>query len=317
MTPNMLSRIADSLFWLNRYMERSDGLIRGIKTHYILLLDKGVNQHLSWKPMLEIFTTCKDGEIELLKNNTEAALHKLLLDTSNYNSLKVMVTRARENARGVQDHITKEVWEHVNQMFHSVNALPADMQFKGFEAIATIEALEQNCILYNGVADTTMPRGIGWNFMNLGRYIERSLLTIEMSNKYFKSIEFKLEEEKDILQWRPLLLSLSGYELHLKSYRSTSHNHNALHQVLFNENFTRSVLYTLKRMNKYFTQAIKKNSSSETEALSKRLGRLLCKIEFTDFDTLNEATLQPFLKEITKELNEFSGLLAKQFFSYS
>jgi uncharacterized alpha-E superfamily protein len=264
--------------------------------------------------MLKIFTTCNDEEIELLQDNTEATLHKLLLDTTNHNSLKVMVTRARENARGVQDHITKEVWEHVNQMYHSVNALSPDMQFKGFEAIAIIESLEQNCILYNGVADTTMPRGLGWNFMNLGRYIERSLLTIEMSNKYFKAIEFKLDEEKDILQWRPLLLSLSGYELHLKSYRSTSHNHNALHQVLFNENFTRSVIYTLKRMNKYFTQAIKKNNSSETEALSKRLGRLLCKIEFTDFDTLNEATLQPFLKETTKELNEFSGLLAKAIF---
>lgn len=313
----MLSRIADSLFWLNRYMERSDGLIRGIKTHYILLLDKGVNQHLSWKPMLEIYTSCKEEEIEALEHNTEAVLHKLLLDMTNHNSLKVMVTRARENARGVQDHITKEVWEHVNQMYHSVNALSPAMEFKGFEAIATIESLEQNCILYNGVADTTMPRGLGWNFMNLGRYIERSLLTIEMSNKYFEAIHFKLDKEKDILQWRPLLLSLSGYELHLKSYRSTSHNHNALNQVLFNENFTRSVIYTLKRINKYFVDATKNNPAPETEALSKRLGRLLCKIQFTDFDTLNEATLQPFFKDTTKELNEFSGLLAKQFFSYA
>ena len=313
----MLSRIADSLFWLNRYMERSDGLIRGIKTHYILLLDKGINRDLSWRPMLEIFTNCSAAEIDKLQDNTEAALYKLLLDPTNYNSLKVMVSRARENARGVQDHITKEVWEHVNQMYHSVNTIMPESQLKGIEAIATIDALEQNCILYNGVTDTTMPRGLGWNFMNLGRYIERSLLTIDMSNQYFGLIDFKLEEEKDILQWRPLLLSLSGYELHLKSYRSSSHNQNTMHQVLFNDNFTRSVMYTLKRMNKYFTDTIKNINPTEIEALSKHLGRLLSKVQFTDFDSLNEVTLQQFIAEIRKDLIEFSGLLGKQFFSYS
>ncbi len=313
----MLSRIADSLFWLNRYMERSDGLLRGIKTHYILLLDKGVNQNLSWQPILQIFSNCSDAEILALQDNTEAALHKLLLDVTNPNSLKVMVGRARENARGVQDHITKEVWEHVNQMYHSVNNLSPDLQLKGFEAIATIESLEQGCILYNGVADTTMPRGLGWSFMNLGRYIERCVLTIEMSNKYFTAIDYNLGDEKDILQWRPLLLSLSGYELHLKSYRSTSHNHNALHQVLFNENFTRSVLYTLKRLDKYFTHAIKNNDANETEALRKQLGRLLSKIQYADFDSLNQATLQEFLFDTREELVTFGKQLAQQFFSYA
>jgi uncharacterized alpha-E superfamily protein len=312
----MLSRIADSLFWLNRYMERSDGLIRSAKTHYILLLDKGVNQNLSWQPLLELFFNGKEEEIQLLKNDTDAALHKLLLDTKNTNSLKVMVNRARENARGVQDHITKEVWEHVNQMYHAVNSL-TESQLKGFEAIELIEKLEQNCLLYNGVADTTMPRGLGWSFMNMGRYIERCMMTIEMSNYYFADVKYNLADEKDILQWRPLLLSLSGYELHLKTYRSTHHTHNTLHQVLFNDNFTRSVIYTLKRMDKYFTDVIRDNTAPEAKALAKRLGRLSSYVEYKDFDSLNKATLQPFLADLRKELNDFSTLLAQHFFSYA
>lgn len=313
----MLSRIADSLFWLNRYMERADSLIRGTKTHYILLLDKGVNQNLSWKPMLECFTHSNAEEIAALKDDTEQTLHKLLLEVGNSNSLKTMVARSRENARGVQDHITKEVWEHVNQLYHSVNNLSPDLQLKGFEAIATIESLEQGCVLYNGVSDTTMPRGLGWSFMNLGRYIERCVLTIEMTNKYFAEIDYNLDDEKDILQWRPLLLSLSGYELHLKSYRSSNHNHNALHQVLFNENFTRSVIYTLKRLDKYFNDAVKNNAAAETEVLSKQLGRLVSKIEYADFEALNQKSLQEFLFSTRKELIAFSNQLAKQFFSYS
>ncbi len=298
-------------------MERSDGLLRGVRTHYILLLDKGVNQNLSWRPMLEIFTNSTEEEMLLLQDNTEAVMHRLLLDTTNVNSLKVLINKARENARGMQDHITKEVWEQINQVYHLVKQPSYDLQLKGFEAIDTVDLLTNECILYNGVADTTMPRGMGWNFMSLGKYIERCLLTIEMTVQYFEHIDYQLDDEKDILQWRPLLLSLSGYELHLKTYRSNQHNHNTLHQVLFNENFTRSILYTLKRIDKYFNHVVGYSRSKEKEDLAKLLGRLVSKFQYTDFDSLNHLTLQEFLSDTRKELGEFSRGLGQSFFSYS
>jgi len=313
----MLSRIADSMFWLNRYMERSDGLLRGVKTHYILLLDKGVNEDLSWRAMLETFATHDEEELKLLENDTENSLYKLLLDTANQNSLKMMIHRARENARGMQDHITKEVWEHVNHMYHDANQLSSSTSLQGFDAIKIIDSLSNECILFNGVSDTTMPRGMGWNFMNLGKFVERCILTIELTHKYLSLIDFKTEEEKDILFWRPLLLSLSGYEMHLKTYRSTNYNNNVLHQVLFNENFTRSVLYNLLRIEKYFKRIVENNRAEEKEALIKSLGRLVSKVKYTDFDSLNQLTLQVFLKETKKDLLEFSNQLAQTFFSYS
>jgi uncharacterized alpha-E superfamily protein len=313
----MLSRIADSMFWLNRYMERSDSLLRGVRTHYILLLDKGVNENLSWKPMLEIFTSCTDEEILQFQDNSEEAMHRLLLDTTKPNSLKVLINKARENARGMQDHITKEVWEQVNQIYHLVKQPIYDLQLKGFEAIDTVDLLTKECTLYNGVTDTTMPRGMGWNFMSLGKYIERCLLTIEMTVQYFEQIDYQLEDEKDILQWRPLLLSLSGYELHLKTYRSSQHNHNTLHQVLFNEDFNRSILYTLKKIEKYFNHVVGYSHSKEKEDLAKLLGRLVSKFKYTDFESLNQITLQEFLSDTRKELGEFSQGLGQSFFSYS
>src|SRR5690348_330448 len=103
----MLSRLADSLFWLDRYMERADGLLRAMKTNYILSLDKGINSDLTWRPLLEIFTTLQESDISMLENDTNATLHYLLTDTENMNSLKAILTKARENAKGVQDHISK------------------------------------------------------------------------------------------------------------------------------------------------------------------------------------------------------------------
>ncbi|HRI22684.1 MAG TPA: alpha-E domain-containing protein, partial [Panacibacter sp.] len=76
----MLSRIADSLFWLNRYMERADGILRVTKTHYILSLDKGLNGNLTWRPVLEMFTSSTDEKLDLLENDTTAVLRELMVD---------------------------------------------------------------------------------------------------------------------------------------------------------------------------------------------------------------------------------------------
>src|SRR5205809_6000474 len=143
----MLSRIADSLFWFNRYMERADGLLRIMRTNYTLSLDKGINSNLTWQPVLKIFTNINDNEIATLENDTAATLYFLLTDTNNANSLKAILTKARENARGVQDHITKEVWEQVNQMYHMVNSPNISSNLSGYEALETLETFSKSSLL--------------------------------------------------------------------------------------------------------------------------------------------------------------------------
>ncbi len=312
----MLSRIADSLFWTNRYMERADGLLRCTMTNYILMFDKGVTNNLSWQHILQIFSNCNEATIETMKFDTEAALTELLFNTGNPGSLKMVLGKARENARAIQDNITKEVWEQVNGMYHAVNAPNLADKLKGYEALELVDNFSKESILYNGVTDTTMPRGLGWSFMNLGRYIERCFITIEVVDKFFSFIDYKMDEEKNILQWRPMLLALSGYELHLKTYRSTGHNENALHQVVFNKNFTRSVLYSLSRTSKYLVDVLQENNTEDKDAIIKRFGRLLSKVEYTDFDTLNRDNLQEFFDDIKTELAAFSNLIGQSFFSY-
>lgn len=312
----MLSRIADSLFWTNRYMERADGLLRCTMTNYILMFDKGVTNNLSWQHILQIFSDKDDATIELMKFNTEAALSELLLNPLNPVSLKNVLAKARENARAIQDNITKEVWEQVNGMYHAINTPQLEDKLKGYEALELVDNFSKESILYNGVTDTTMPRGLGWSFMNLGRYIERCFITIEVADKFFGFIDYKLDEEKDILQWRPMLLALSGYELHLKTYRSTAHNENALHQVVFNKNFTRSVLYSLSRTSKYLVDVLQENNTEHKDAIIKRFGRLLSKVEYTDFEMLNRDNLQAFFEEIKTELAAFSNMIGQSFFSY-
>lgn len=313
----MLSRIADSLYWLNRYMERADGLLRVVSTHYILSFDKDVNGNLTWRPVLEMFSITADEEITAIENDTGASLKKLITDTTNDNSLKMIMSRARENARGVQDHITKEVWEEVNSVYHLMNYSSLDGRLDSYEAIEVLGLFTRHSVMYAGITDITMARGTGWHFMNLGKYIERCLEALVLISKQYALINYKLDEMRDIMQWRYLLMSLSGYELHLKTYGSSNYNYNVIHQILFNEEFPHSVIYSLARIERHLAEVIKENSSVENANLMRHLGRLHSKVRYTDMESLNDQTLRQFLEDVRGELVVFARKLAQNFFSYS
>ena len=313
----MLSRTADSLFWLNRYMERTDSLQRLLYVHYILSLDKGVNAPQNWRSVLELATSMNPSDIAGIEHNMTDALNKVIADTGNVNSLKIIVHRARENARGVQDYITKETWEEVNQVYHYINHPDISARLGSNEALRVIEDLERHAVMYAGMIELTMPRGTGWNFMCLGKYIERCFHTVHLLQNQLKSIGYNIEQPVNILQWRYLLLSLSGYEMHLKTYTGNHYTENLLHQVIWNENFPRSVLYSLHRINIYLKKVMSvTDNSRESKAMINTLGKLYGNIKYIDPESLTEQSIQPFLENINRELSAFSIQLAQHFFSY-
>lgn len=313
----MLSRIADSLYWFHRYMERADGLLRLMKTSYILSFDKVQASSITWEPALQVFTNLTSDEIEVLKKNNTAALQYLLIDIKNHNSLRVIINRARENARGVQDQITKEVWEQVNQMYHLVNNPSLHEKLAGPDAIVILDAFINSSDQFCGISDSTMPRGSGWNYMNMGKYTERCLLTVEFTHNFFKKVNFDLTHEQDILFWRGLLLALSGYELHLKNYSSQNHNYNVAKQVLFDKNFPRSLHYALNRAHKYLSDISTANPIEGSETLCKLFGRTYSIVQYADLDTLAQDGFENYLLQIRKQLNEFGRKLGQIYFSYS
>lgn len=312
----MLSRIADSLFWLNRYLERTDSLLRLLKVHYILSLDKGMNAPQNWSSVLQMATYMNGSDIAQIEANMPVVLNKIVLDTQNQNSLKVIVHRARENARGAQDHITKETWEEVNQIYHYVNQPGLADKLSNNDALLVIEDLIRHSVAFAGIIELTMPRGPGWNFMSLGKYMERCFHTIQVLQSQLAVINYDIERPADILQWRYLLLSLSGYELYLKTYTNNNHNYNLLHQVVLNENFTRSILYSLSRINIYLKKVLNGNEEKESRALVNSFGKLYSDVKYREADSFTNENIGQFLEDVRNHLSLFSTQLAQHFFSY-
>ena len=118
-----------------------------------------------------------------------------------------------------------------------------------------------------------MPRNQGWHFMNMGKYIERTVQTADILDIKFGHISYDMNNPADIPYWRNLLLSVSGYELYLKTYRSGVQSQNVVDFLVFNMQFPRSVLYSLNRLSEELATFRMEISKERIEPLEKTLGR--------------------------------------------
>ena len=167
----MLSRVANSICWIARYMERTNGMLRLLRTNYISSQDEVSD--FSWHSVLRLYSDLPTSQTEQIKNNSSKVLDHLLLDVNNTASVCNNIYRSRENARAAQDHITKEVWEQINGMYHLVNHPSVLNRLNNYQGPEVIELFQKQCVMYTGITEITMSRGMGWQFMNLGKFVER------------------------------------------------------------------------------------------------------------------------------------------------
>ena len=313
----MLSRVAEGMFWLDRYMERTDGMLLTLNTFYILSFDKEMKDSLGYKPLLDYYTDLSPEKIHAVQYDTNFVLKYIICDSQNLNSVKNLVIKARENARGSQDKITKELWEHINSLYHFMNDPNLPKELESSNSLKIVTKLNKDFLLYNGILQVTMPRGLGWCFSGIGKRIERCLQTISLTQAYFSRINYNQDGNEDLLYWRRLLLSLSGYEMYMKSYSNIPHNRKVVQQVIFNRDFAHSVIYNLDLISTSLNYLIKDNNLSEARTLNNQFGRLKSYVEYTDYHNLSNQQLEEVLRNTKTQLNQFSLDFSKLFFSYT
>lgn len=311
----MLSRIAESLFWMNRYVERAEGMMRMLRINFMTSLDKNESETYNWSTVLQIFTDLDEEGIEKIKDDTNATLLYIITDKTNHNSVRSIITKARENARGVQDHITKEVWESINEYYQKINSSRIEQLIESGDQLYIISSLIDESLFFYGVAEVTMPRGEGWNFMNMGKFIERATQTSDILDIKFSDIEYDLNNPMDIPYWKNLLLSVSGYEYYMKNYHTGLQTQNVIDMIIMNTNFPRSILYSVKKIS-HIMEKIGHEKSEADAHLEKIIGRLRSKIEYSDIESISKIGLHQYLEEIINDVFNFSNHLSKVYFAY-
>lgn len=311
----MLSRVANSLYWMSRYMERCDGILRLLRVNYAYSQDEF--DQFSWRPVLVIFTDMISPTIEKTKYEGREVLQYMVTDKLNKNSVFNLVSKSRENARSVQDNVTKELWQCLNDYYHIMHKQELGIALKNDDPVSVIDDLVQQGMHYYGTSEITLARNEGYYFMNIGKYLERAMQSVDILNVKFSELEYSLEERSDPTYWKYLLLSISGYELFLKSYRSALDSRNILHQIVWNEHFPRSIIYSVKRLKQSF-ETLKTDRNSEAyKALSFMIGKLESHIRYSDLKDLEAKGLKEYLHEIKQELLAIGSAFNHYYFAFN
>ncbi|WP_259066238.1 alpha-E domain-containing protein [Mucilaginibacter sp. X4EP1] len=310
----MLSRVAASFYWLSRYIERSDGMLRMLKINYASSQD--AVQEFTWKPVIRIFAG-HDEYSEALEDSSREVLKFMVTGKINANSILNIITLARENARSVQEHIPKDLWQCLNEYYHTVKDPRLEKALQREDPIGLLDILIKQVMLYYGTIEITMERGEGRSFMNIGKYLERAIQSVDILDTKFGSVGDNPDLLTDTSYWKHLLLSLGGYELYLKTYREGFEAANILEQVVLNNDFPRSVIYSVNNIQRYFDR-LKSDSNIDTfREMSFQIGRLQSRIKYSSVKTIEQEGLHSFLTQIRKELYGIGNALNEYYFANS
>ncbi|SES27275.1 alpha-E domain-containing protein [Pedobacter rhizosphaerae] len=311
----MLSRVASSLYWLSRYVERSDGMLRMLKINYASSQD--TIQEFTWKPIIRIFSADDEPELLKIQHDSRAVIEYLLFNKDNPNSILNIITLARENARSVQEHIPKDLWQCLNEYYHTMKDEKTLWYVQKDDPITALDILIKQVMLYHGTADSAMERGESRSFMKIGKHLERSIQSIDILDIKFSSISSNPDLLTDIAYWKHLLLSLGGYELYLKTYRQGFDAKNIIELVMLNNDFPRSALYSMNNIERYFIRLKSENNLEHYNNLSFKIGRLKSMITYSSVNTMAEEELHRYLTEIRSELYGIGNLLNEYYFANS
>lgn len=311
----MLSRVADTIYWQARYMERTQAMLQVIRVHYQALQDTPGD--FSWRPLLYSYGSLKLDELSAVEGNTPGVLERIVLDKNNPTSAYNNVLQARENARAVQDHITPEVWQCLNRFYHAIREGEIAEQIRYSDPISGIDALMRHGLVFIGAVQNTMPRDESYGYLNLGKLLERALQTTDVLRISWLSVADHPAGGGEIPQLRYLLHALAGQELYLKTYRGNFNPESVLRFVLHNPYFPHSLGSCLSRMHWYF-ERLKTDSLPESyEQVEFLIGQLTNHVKYTTVAAGNPQQLNDFLLQTRQELVDIAVALGKNYFGQS
>lgn len=311
----MLSRVADSIYWLNRYIERAENVARFIDVNLNLMLDLPTDISQQWQPL--IYTT---GDLELFQNyygeiNADNVIQFLTFDSNYPNSIISCVQKARENARSIREIISSEMWEEVNAFYlilkEASSGKPLDKLPDFFAQV------KMSSHRFAGVMDATMSHNEGWHFGQVGRFLERADKTARILDvKYFlllPSAEW-VGTPLDQIQWIALLKSASAYEMYRKCQHRITPNDVAEFLIL-NRQFPRSVHFCLWQAEQCLHEITNTPVGSWCNGAERSLGRLCSQLGYLTIEDIIKSGLHEFLDQIQSSINEVGNKVYSNFFA--
>ena len=311
----MLSRVANSLYWMCRYIERAENIARFIDVNLNLLLDLPYDENEQWGPLV-----INTGDNKLFENSygepdKDKVINFLTFDNNYHNSIISTLEKARENARSVREIISSEMWEQINKYYFFVkdasNLLEDHDNLYDFYYRIKLESH-----LFTGTMDTTMSHGEGWNFGRMGRLLERADKTSRILDvKYYillPSVDL-IGSPIDYIQWAALLKSASALEMYRKRFRRILPDKVADFLIMDSE-FLRAIRYCLIHSQRSLRTITGTSFGTYKNAAERYLGKLSSELDYSQTDEIITVGLHEFLDRFQYDLNVVGNSIHETFF---
>ena len=297
----MLSRVAESLYWMSRYLERAEHTARLIDVHLNSMLDQaGGDESLRWQRLLRSLRTPPPaGEIDAY-----SVTRLLTFDEANTSSIVSCITAARENARQVREHISSEMWEQLNRLFLQIKQTSMEQVWHA-EPHKFLNSVKEGIYLFQGITDATMSHSEGWQFIRVGRFLERATATASLLDTHFsifltEQSEYE-SEPLDYLSWVELLRSCASFEAYCKVYTAAIRPARIAEFLLLNPEAPRSTRFAITLM-QVALQAISKATGTRSSSRAERLaGRLRAALDYDQIEEILSGNIHEYLENIQRQ----------------
>ena len=313
----MLSRVADSLYWMSRYLERAEHTARLLGVNLTQMLDQTPQStEQRWKRLLMSLRT-QSLTAEL--NDAYTITNELTFDSSNSASIAACIASARVNARQVREQISTEMWEQLNRLYLQVKRSSMDEIWYS-EPYEFFQSVKDGAHLFQGVTDATLSHGEGWQFIQLGRFIERACLTADVLDVHFKAY---LEAQQrsatllDYMDWVALLKSCTSFEAYCKVYTANIQPSSIAEFLLLNAESPRSVRFAADVIQAAL-HAIARETGTRHAGRAERLaGRLRSSLSYSQVDEIMANNMHTYLETIQSQCAQIHTAIRETYIAYT
>ncbi len=334
----MLSRTADHLFWMARYMERAENTARMLDVNYqtSLLPQSAHAAEMGWKGLLSISELSGDFAERIGEVTPKSVMNYMVLDARNPSSIRSCLKAARENARAVRGALTTEVWETQNQTWLEFQRMADDCEFLDDPSDA-FDWVKFRSHLSRGVVLGTMLKDEAFHFLRIGSFLERADNTARLLDVKFHALQSEVrsatdpiaggmsqvqdssgadalpeadkEVEFDFYHWSALLRSVSGFEVYRKTYRNVIRPERVAELMILRQDMPRSLACCMNEV----LENLRLVANAQSGETLRRVGRLCADLQYARIEEILETGLHVYLTQFLERVGNVGVAISRDF----
>ncbi len=312
----MLSRVADNLYWMSRYLERAEHTARLIDVQLNQMLDQaGGDTSLRWQRLLHsLRTPPPEADVDAY-----SVTQALTFDASRTTSIASCIASARENARQVREKISSEMWEQLNRLFLQVKGISMEQMWFA-EPHKFLNSVKEEIYLFQGLTDATMSHSEGWHFIRIGRFLERATATAALLDTHFSVFLTEQTEDEneplDYLSWIGLLRSCASFEAYCKVYTAVIRPAHIAEFLLLNAEAPRSVRFACAMMQEALQAIAKATNARNSGRVERLIGRLRASLDYYQIEEILSGDMHEYLESIQRQCALIHSGLYQAYIAY-